>query len=353
MIKEEYSPFKIVHHLEKIAELREGSQPTPLQVQIIPSNVCNQRCTFCAYRMKDYLSNEQFQERDILSYEKIIETLECFVDMKIGAVHYTGGGEPLVHPRIYDVFKETISRNLELALVSNGMALNEKICELLGDASWVRISMDAATAPLYGFIRNVSPHTFDKVLENIKALVKHRRKSIIGVGFVVEHENYKQIYDAAKLFKELGIDNFRISAAFTPMGYEYFTDIFTEARELSKKAESLSDQNYTVFNLFNERVKDVFEGTQDYDFCPIKDLLAYIGADYNVYTCCTLAYNQRGYIGSIKNQSFAELWKSPEKIKKFKDHNPRFHCKHPCMYKGKNEFINYCTMKNPKHINFI
>ncbi len=29
-------------------------------------------------------------------------------------------------------------------------------------------------------------------------------------------------------------------------------------------------------------VKDIFEGVQDYDYCPIKELLSYIGADYNV-----------------------------------------------------------------------
>ena len=71
-IKEEYSPFKIVHHQEKIAQLKRGEQPAPLQVQIIPSNACIHRCTFCAYRMKDYLSNEQFSEKDNLSFEKII-----------------------------------------------------------------------------------------------------------------------------------------------------------------------------------------------------------------------------------------------------------------------------------------
>ena len=45
--------------------------------------------------------------------------------------------------------------------------------------------------------------------------------------------------------------------------------------------------------MFDDRVKDMFGEVQDYKFCRIKELLAYVGADYNVYTCCTLAYNKR------------------------------------------------------------
>lgn len=352
-MKEEYSPYKIVHHLDKIAELKRGEQPNPLQVQIIPANVCNQRCSFCAYRMKDYLSNQNFNEREILDYDKIIEILDSLVDMGVGAVQYTGGGEPLVHPRIKDIFKETFNRNLELALVSNGMGLDEELCDILGDASWIRISIDSASPETYSMIRNVSKKMFDKTIDNIKTLVKYRRKSIIGIGFVVNKENYHEIFKAASLAKSLGVDNFRISAAFTPIGFEYFDTFMEEAKALAKAAESLTDDKFTVFNLFNDRVKDTFEGTQDYDRCPVKDLLAYVGADYNVYTCCTLAYNDNGLIGSIEDKSFKDLWMSDEKIEMFKNHNPRLRCKHACMYKGKNEFINYCIKNDAKHINYI
>jgi len=124
MEKDEYSPYKIVHHQKKLQELKNKKQIVPLQVQIVPSNICNQRCSFCTYRMKDYMSNLLFDDKKTLSYEKIIECLDDFVEIGVRAVHYTGGGEPLVHPKIFEIFKETFKRNLDLALVSNGMALN-------------------------------------------------------------------------------------------------------------------------------------------------------------------------------------------------------------------------------------
>lgn len=353
MIREEYSPFKIVHHLDKIIQLKNGEQPYPLQVQIVPSNRCNNNCTFCAYRMKGYTSNEQFHDTDFLSYEKIIETIDCLADMGISATHFTGGGEPLVHPRIKDIFRYTLSKNIEVALVSNGLGLDEELCDILSEAAWVRISMDSASAKKYSSLRKVPESAFDKTVKNIECLVRKNKKAIIGVGFVVEKENYKEILQATQFYRDLGVHNFRISAAFTPEGYSYFDSFKTEAMALAKESELLSTEKFTVFNLFNDRIKDTFDGVQNYSFCPIKDLLAYIGADYNVYTCCTLAYNNRGYIGSIKNQSFKQLWESEQKTELFKKHNPSTLCRHPCMYTQKNDFINYCLKKDAKHTKYI
>ncbi len=353
-MKEEYSPYKIVHNIDKLQELKEGKQTIPLQVQIVPTNRCNENCGFCLYRKDKALCNEEFETQDQLSFEKIVETLDCFNDMGVKAVSYTGGGSPLVHPQATDILKTTIDKKIELSLVTNGMALTEEQCELLGNyASWTRVSVDCATPETYEYLRQVPKKNFDRVINNIKTLIKYKKDCIIGVGFVVQEDNYKEIYDAAKLFKDIGVDNFRISAAFTPEGYSYFKDFQDEAKELSLKAQSLSDDNFTVFNLFNDRVKDTFEGKQDYDFCPIKELVVYIGADYNVYTCCTLAYNKKGLIGSIKDQSFKDLWFSQEKIDMYENHNPKVVCQHPCMFKGKNEFINYCIKKDAKHVNYI
>lgn len=352
-MKEEYTPYKIVHHKDRLEVLKEGGQPIPLQVHIVPSNSCNQRCSFCAYRMKGYLSNETFNPKESLSWDKISSLLDDFKEMGVKAVQYTGGGEPLVHPNIKDSFCKTFDNGLELALVSNGYALNDGLCDILGDATWVRISVDAYSKKLYSFIRNVHEGSMDIVINNIKNLISRKRTVTLGVGFVVEKENYMEVYESAKFFKELGVDNFRISAAFTTMGYSYFKDFEEVATDLCAKAAELSTDSFQVFNLFDSRLKDNFLSVQDYSFCPIKDLQVFVGADFNVYTCCTLAYNKKGLIGSVANQSFKELWESPAKIKMYEGHNPKQHCTFPCMYRGKNEFINYCIKKDPKHVNFI
>jgi hypothetical protein len=34
------------------------------------------------------------------------------IGMNVNAVQYTGGGEPLVHPKIKDIFRHTLKNNI-------------------------------------------------------------------------------------------------------------------------------------------------------------------------------------------------------------------------------------------------
>jgi len=359
MIKEEYSPFKIVHHQEKLDKLKNGIQTVPIQIQLVPTNICNNNCSFCAYRMEAAISNQLFHECNFLSKEKIFEIIDDSVKMGIKSIHFTGGGEPLMHPDIYDIFKYTIDNGLNIGLSTNGVLLDKNnVLELLiKHASWIRISVDANEEKTYLSMRKTSKKSFIRVIKNIKRLIElknsYKSNCVVGVGHVMNKENWKEVYDAAKQFKNLKVDNFRISGVLSCEGIDYFKSFINEGKELAIKCESLNDNNFKVFNLFNDRLIDNFIGAQDYEICHVKNLIVYIGADYNVYICCTLAYNKLGIIGSIKNQSFKSFWESDKKIELFKKHKAYKTCKFPCFYRGKNEFIDYLIKKDPKHVNFI
>jgi MoaA/NifB/PqqE/SkfB family radical SAM enzyme len=355
MSKTEYSPYKIVHHPLIMQQLRDKEQVFPLQVHLVPTNRCNQNCQFCAYRMHGYSSSQNFEANNHLPENKLLEIIDDLGNHGCKAIQFTGGGEPLVHEAIAKALELTYLKGMDAAMVTNGQALKDDTIDLLARSSWVRISVDAFNPKTYSETRSVPSSVFGSVISNIEKLVLRKSSStIIGVGFVVTKENYTEVYQAAKLFKEIGADNIRIAAAFTTEGFSYFDDFFDEARdEVLRTVEDLSDENFTVFNLFNDRVKDLFEGAQNYDFCPMKNLVPYIGADQNVYTCCTLAYNRLGLVGSIKDRKFSELWNDDNVIEFMKNHNPRKTCRLPCMFDIKNRFINYCISHDAKHINFI
>lgn len=354
MIKDEYSPYKMVHHPEIIQKLKNKEFIYPMQVHLIPSNICNQKCKFCAYRIEGNEPNQHFDDKNIIETQKCLDLIDNLAECGVKAIQFTGGGEPLAHKNINKIFERTLNNNMDLAVVSNGVLIDDKTIELLKYSKWIRISVDSFSKETYCKLRNVNDNQYYKMIENIKKLVKNKYKDLIlGIGFVVCEENYKEIYNSARLFKEIGVDNFRISATFQPKGFKYFYSFFKEAKELSKKTKELSDDNFTVFNLFDDRINNMFDGVQDYDYCPMKDLVIYIGADLKVYTCCTVAYNDLGYIGDLNNQSFKELWDSQERINFYKNHNPKKTCKLPCMFENKNEFINYCIKENIKHINYI
>lgn len=347
-----YSPHKIVHHESKLKELKAGRQTTPLQLQIVPTNRCNHSCKLCAYRLEGSTSNEAFNPLDELSIHQVLSVLHDCADMGIKAVQFTGGGEPTAHPEFARMLDTALALNLDAAVVSNGQNIDEHMAALIGQGAWSRISFDASTEQTFSTVHRGGHFTLVK--EAVRKIAMHKKQGhILGVGFVVQADNFSEIHKAAELAKELGADNFRISAAFTPDGLAHFGDFFEMAQAMAKQTKAdLEDNSFHVFNMFDDRVGDMFSGSQQYKYCPVKDLMAYLGADGNLYTCCTKAYSKAGLIGSVV-EGLDVLWNSGLKKRMFAHHTPKQACQHPCMYEGKNKFINYCLSECPEHVNFI
>lgn len=352
-IREEYSLYKLVHFPRALKDMRRGCLPGPLQAHLIPTNRCNQDCDICAYRRDGHQSNQRFDPKDELSGDKLMGIINDLATLGCKAVQFTGGGEPLLHKDIIRAFNRTRRLGMALALVTNGLGLNDEVVAALEGAAWVRVSLDAATPAVYAKVKNSPAKNFNRVVDNIERLVKIKGDTILGLGFVVQRYNYGQILAAARLAKDLGVDNIRIAAAFTPGGVGYFQDFVDEARAQAKEAECLTDSGFTVFNLFNERLGELFSGRQRYGYCHYKDLVPYIGANAVVYSCCVKAYTDQGAMGSIGGRSLVDFWADLERKGQYRCHDPRVMCPHPCMFEEKNRFINYCVKPRPRHAGFI
>lgn len=350
-----YSPLKVFHHRDRIDALRRGVQPAPAQVQLIITNRCNSRCKFCAYRMPGYTSNQLFNAADQLDYAKVIEILDDCVDLGVRAIQVTGGGEPTIHPRFTAIVKDIFARGLDLALVTNGNAIPEEAVPLLAEAAWVRFSIDAGYPVTYSALRGVRGDTFRRTWDTIRGLVETKRRLktdvVIGIGFVVTEENYREVIAATETARDAGVDNIRISAVFQSDGAAYFDECHDEAMELCRKAAELETPGFRVFNNFDHRFEDLEQSRPHYIACGIQHFNTYIGADLNVYRCCVNAYNRRGLVGSIREQRFANLWRSDAKRQDFANFDAR-DCPW-CMFNDKNRTIAYALTDDPPHVNFV
>lgn len=362
-----YSSLKFLHHPDRLQVLRDGGQPVPVHAQLIISDLCSQSCGFCSYRMDGNVSNQLFHvlkadgtknhnPARFIPYEKITEIIDDFCEMGVKAVQFTGGGEPTVHPRHHDAFKYALDHGREISLVTHGVLLKLETIELLMRATWVRVSLDSATAESYSAIRRVSATQFERAKQNIAALCNTRdrtgSKVVIGVGFVVTKENWREVVQAAELARSLGVDNFRISAVFQPDGANYFADFHAEAAALCRAAEAWSSTDYfKVVNMFGDRLGDLTLGNPDYKSCGFMQYTTFIGGDQNVYRCCTTAYNAQGLIGSIKDRRFKDLWESQAKRDDFDSFDARG-CER-CMFNNQNRAIAYAVQTEPAHANFV
>ncbi len=362
-----YSPYKVVHHQERIEDMRQGKLPTPLQVQLVISDWCNHNCNFCAYRMDGYDSNQLFGEKKedgtvqnnpvrMIPAEKCIEILDDFKDMGIEAMQFTGGGEPTVHPKHDIIFEHCVKLGLDLALVTNGAKMKDNVVQaLVKGGKWVRISIDAGIEQTYCDVREVKPFMFEKVWGNVKKLSDARNafkesELIIGIGFVITPDNWNEIIPFMKRAVINGADNVRFSAMFSHIDGVH-DSYFKECSKLLKEAKEQFGQDIKIFDLFSDRVEDLEQKSPDYKHCGYMKLNVYIGGDQNVYTCCNNAYNVKGLVGTIKDKTFREFWEAKE-TREFYGGFDAHGCAR-CMFNNKNHFINYLLADDPQHVNYI
>lgn len=342
------SNLKAAWHLDKIAQLREGKDIVPTHLQLIISDLCNQDCHFCAYRMEGGFSTERFPDEQgnknpkrFIPTKKALEILEDAAEMGVGAVEFTGGGEPTVHPDWEEIISFAQSQGMKTGLVTNGIRLKDS--PILEKLTWLRISVDAGRQETYERVRNHKG--WAKVLKALE-LAGELHFPLVGMGFVVTQENWHEISEAAYLCKQFKIPYLRISAMFSHLGAQYYAGIETFIRGEIERAKVYEDSTFKIVNFFEDRVHDLELASPDYKFCGEQQFVLYIGGDQKVYTCCTNAYTKKGEIGDLSTRSFSDWMMNTRRY----DFDAR-KCHH-CQFNEKNRVINY-LLGTPPHVEFV
>ncbi len=338
-----YSTLKIFHHPEKVKSLLEKKVTSPLYVRVKPTNNCNHDCEYCLYHPEYSGIHQTVNKRDEIPKEKMIEVLDDFKEMGVKAISLSGGGEPLLHPNITEILDKTLENKIRLSMITNGQALKGRPAELLYNADWVRVSLDYCTPEMFSKIRRRPEENFDIVRQNIQQFAKNKNPSCdLGVNCVVSEYNFDRLLDIAELCKGLGVDNLRFSPfqRFSQTEFlEYHKGLKDKVIEQIKKAKELQDTNFSVGSSY----EGYFKGDtnkREYPRCFYMEIVPVVAADQNVYTCHNNAYEPFGKVGSIKNQSFKEVWFSKETKEFFKNFNPQKTCTHECSNDEKNRVLN-------------
>ena len=344
------SSLKPAWHLERIGRLRRKQDITPTHLQLIISDLCNQDCGFCAYRMEGGFSTELFPDATgkknptrFIPAPKAMEILKDAYHAGVQAIEFTGGGEPTVHPQWTTILRYALDQGFKVGLVTNGTRLADQ-GPLIERLTWLRISVDAGHELTYETTRQSK--LWNKVMENIAYAAKITGP-LLGVGFVVTRENFGEIMDACILAKGLGVPYVRISAMFSHLGHKYYEGIEEHIRDNIREAKNLENSSFKIIDFFGARVNDLEMAAPDYEFCGYQQFVVYIGGDLKVYTCCTNAYTRKGEIGDLREMRFSDWLRNTRRY----DFDAR-QCHH-CQFNDKNKLINYLVDPNPPHVEFV
>lgn len=356
-----YSQLKPVWHQDRIKTLRAGDIPPPVHVHFIISDLCNQDCSFCAYRMSAGLSNELFVgESEVakvgtnnpkrqIPTDKALEIIEDCAALGVKAVQFTGGGEPTAHPHHLEIMHLAQELGMDTALVTNGLKLDPDSA-IIRRLHWIRVSVDAGDEETYRKVRRVPAGHWGKVWKNIKGLNGRGYKGVLGIGFVVTPENYHTLVEAAELAADAGADNIRIGAVFSALGLSYYGegDLIGRIVDEIEKAKARIPAPFEIIDLFGRRIGDLEAAAPQDSTCHYQHFTVYIGGDLNVYRCCNTAYTLAGKVGNLRDMRFKDFMQGAKKA--YYPFDARS-CRY-CQFIGQNKTI-ASLIKAPGHVNFV
>lgn len=283
-----FNSYKLLVHVERWRNIKRGKPiPPPVLITVDPTNVCNFNCIWCN---AEYIRQHRHFSLSKKMLTEIADFLpkwsaEHFANYPLRAICIAGGGEPLLNPHTPEFIDRVVANGIEVGIVTNGYFINDCI-DSLSQCTWVGVSIDAGTEETFKKLKqgNSQNITLSRVLDNIQLLVDYSNRHNKRLGakhpsygvsykFLLHKENIHELYQAAKLAKEIGCKNIHYRPAGTTwdkIGTDKeiaFTkediDLFNEQ---ILKAQELDDETFNVYGV-THKFNTQFERFNCFDRC--------------------------------------------------------------------------------------
>lgn len=289
--------------------------PDVKRIYIEVTTECNFSCITCIRSSWQ----DQLIHMDWETFENIIKNLKELPNLE--SVHFGGFGEPMTHPRIFDMLKAVKDLGLKVEMITNGSYLKEENIQKLIDLELDLLftSLDSPDENEYNEIRQGAD--FQSVSQNVKnlQLIKQKRKTKkpeLGIEFVAMKKNYAKLPKLIRMACDLNVSQIIISNLLPyheSMKDEIVYDIDDTGRMFGK--ESLRTTIWAQMSNMKLRTERSCKFVKDKSLC-----INYLG---NISPCYALMHTYQCYIygrkkqmypcylGNINEKSLQDIWMDP------------------------------------------
>lgn len=247
----------------------------PLLAHVIPMRRCNLACGYC---------NEYDKVSEPVPFEEMKKRLDKLASFGTAAITISGG-EPMLHPQIFDIIRHIRSHGMIAGLISNGYYMSKENIEKLNDAGleYLQISIDNIVPDK---VSQKSLKVLDgRYLPNLSQYAKFHINinSVIGGGI----KNPEDALTVARRAVELG---FGSTLGIIHDGDGQLKPLSGKEEEVYKKLRRFGKKKFGWLNSFQD---DLAYGRPHNWRCRAGARYLYICEDGLVHYCS----QQRGYPG--------------------------------------------------------
>jgi short-subunit dehydrogenase/MoaA/NifB/PqqE/SkfB family radical SAM enzyme len=189
--------------------IREGSGTKPAEERLWRrwrveiSLACDLRCARCPGKK----AREAASEGEALMADEVWASLHPHLG-EVGEIDFSGGGEPLLHPRLADWIAEAREAGARAGFQTNGAHLDEPTIDRLLAArpDWIALTLGGTSRESYERARpGLSFETFEA---NAKRLADRcpGQNPVLALRLVMRRERTEELEEAVRLASDLGFD---------------------------------------------------------------------------------------------------------------------------------------------------
>lgn len=297
-----------------------------MELDLHVTNNCNLLCRHCIYE-----SNEKIMPD--ISIHTVKEIIPSIIALGIDEVHLTGG-EPLLHPHIFELIDIINDAGLAVRFQTNGYAVDEDIAKKLlnHNVKSVLVSIDG-TEFIHNRFRG-NPNSYRFAVNAIEIFIKLGIQ--VRVNSVLHKNNVSCIKPLLELSRSLNVEQhsfFYLSPGGRGgniqnwiLSLDEWNAAVKKIRETSKALEIENKVKY------QHLIADLQSGYNECRLFERDNCLIMSNGD--VYPCVFFV-NSEFSLGNINNENLYEIWSNDEKWESYKTkrvkkcNNPK--CKGGCI----------------------
>ena len=238
-------------------ELRESAETRelvdlPTYAQFEPVGQCNLRCQMCSIQFRQ--DGPPYGPPAFMRFELFTSLLDQMPALR--ELHLQGLGEPMMHPRYFDMVAYAVGKGIRVTTNSNLTLLNARRAErcVASGLHTISISLDGATAETYERIR-VRAH-FDRVMTNVQRLLdeRDRQQSVtphLRLVMVIMRQNLAELPDIVRLAHRYRMESLFVQHLCHDFGETSLPTTYQPMRAFVEEQTLLNEQPERVERYFS------------------------------------------------------------------------------------------------------
>lgn len=344
-----FNTDKLAYHGDRVHKWQNGGNPPPVTVELDMIGACNSNCPRCAGG----------EHSGIIGDDRVLRLIDELSDIGVRGLTFTGGGEPTLHKGLATAIDRTFTHGIDVGLITNGLIMQEPLMQTaIRCCQWIRVSLDAGSAPDYKESHGGDEEAFRNVCQTIDRLSNEKKKvgssCTIGVGYLIDDSSISGMFNATTLAKILGADYVQFRPYHLDGWWNGPEDLDIERyRSEYRHCQKEEIDGFSVLES-SPKFEKLKTGdiSRHYRFCHGQQFCATICATGDVTLCCHTRGRAEFTLGNINEQSFAKIWDGDKRQKVLEKLNMAVDCPPLCRCDGINDILEGLS-KNRPHKSFL